>query len=75
MTDWVRVKDKTTQHEFTIDRRNVSDAVKVLDDDAGPSLPTPHVSPKKAKAGSSPAPATRESDTTGETGNNKEGSK
>jgi hypothetical protein len=60
MPDWIRVKDKTTKHEYTIDRANLTDAVEEIDKKAtgaGVLPPTPHVSLSKAKkAGESSTP-------------------
>jgi hypothetical protein len=71
MTDWIRVKDKNTKHEYTIDRNNLTDAVEEIDKPAVAAVvlgPTPHVSVKAKKASESSTPA-------GESGTTKEGSK
>ena len=59
MPDWIRVKDKTTKHEFTIDRANLTDAVEEVDKPAVGAVvlpPTPHVSLKVKKAAESSTP-------------------
>ena len=72
-TKWVRVKDKTTKHEFTIDEASVTDAVEVLDKravGAGTLRPTPHVS-KGGKKSASSATASAASEGTTSQGDNR----
>lgn len=75
MTDWILVRDKTTKHRFLIDRRNLSDAVEVIEENPrGASLvrPKPHVSLNKAKkADESSTPAGQSGTTTQEKGSEK----
>ena len=57
---FVRVKSKTSKHEFTIAEHSVTDAVEVLDKPAidptgSPLPPKPHV-PNKGARKKSPAP-------------------
>lgn len=56
MTEWIRVKDTGTKHEFTVARESfVKDAMEELKnkdavDEAGNPLPAkPHVTPKMAE--------------------------
>ena len=59
MPDFVRVKDKNTKHEYTIDRANLTDAVEEIDKPAVGAvvLPaTPHVSLKAKQSAESSTP-------------------